>query len=525
MNLRFPIAVAIVLTALPTQAAVRISSKPTRNMSCAAGICTPTAKKANLNATDLANMLANGDATVKSTSQANDIEIDAALSWISASRLTLDSYSTISFDKFISVKGSGALTLTTNDGGTGGDLDFEGAGRVAFWDMSSSLIINRTAYTLESGFAALTKAVTANPSGNFALANNDKVHGKPFRTSPIDVTFNGTLEGLGNAILDLSLEPRRAYVAMITEIGSTGTVRDLSLVNLSIVTSDRGLDAVGGLVALSIGFIDGVHVNGAINSSYSYDVVFGPLAALDFGSITKSSASGTITVVGTNSTAGGLVGVNEADSGQGFISWSHASVDITGASLSGGLAGQGGNLDNCYATGNVTGDFVGGLVGQLYGTIADSFATGNVYGHAGAGGLLGSSVYSTNIVRHVYATGSVASDGTNESSGGLAVVKDGGIDQAYAIGAVTTAGSKPPGGLLADDDGGTISTSVWDMDTSGITDPAQGAGNIANDPGITGLSDSALKSGLPSGFDPAVWGQNPSINNGYPYLLANPPPQ
>jgi hypothetical protein len=26
-------------------------------------------------------------------------------------------------------------------------------------------------------------------------------------------------------------------------------------------------------------------------------------------------------------------------------------------------------------------------------------------------------------------------------------------------------------------------------------------------------------SGLPSGFDPTAWGSNPSVNNGYPYLL------
>ena len=42
---------------------------------------------------------------------------------------------------------------------------------------------------------------------------------------------------------------------------------------------------------------------------------------------------------------------------------------------------------------------------------------------------------------------------------------------------------------------------------------------------LTGLTDAQLKSGLPAGFDPAVWGQSAGINNGYPYLLSNPPPQ
>ncbi len=28
---------------------------------------------------------------------------------------------------------------------------------------------------------------------------------------------------------------------------------------------------------------------------------------------------------------------------------------------------------------------------------------------------------------------------------------------------------------------------------------------------------------LPSGFDSSIWGSNPSINGGFPYLLALPP--
>jgi hypothetical protein len=64
----------------------------------------------------------------------------------------------------------------------------------------------------------------------------------------------------------------------------------------------------------------------------------------------------------------------------------------------------------------------------------------------------------------------------------------------------------------------------WDLDTSGISDPSQGVGNYANYPGVSGLSDTQLKSALPRGFDRKIWGQAPNINNGYPYLLANPPP-
>ena len=53
---------------------------------------------------------------------------------------------------------------------------------------------------------------------------------------------------------------------------------------------------------------------------------------------------------------------------------------------------------------------------------------------------------------------------------------------------------------------------------------SQGAGNVTNDPGITGLSDSQLKSGLPKGLSSRIWSENPNINGGLPYLIANPPP-
>ena len=53
--------------------------------------------------------------------------------------------------------------------------------------------------------------------------------------------------------------------------------------------------------------------------------------------------------------------------------------------------------------------------------------------------------------------------------------------------------------------------------------PHDGAGNRKNDPGIHGTTDAELKAELPKGFDPKVWGQSPNINNGYPFLLSNPP--
>ncbi len=68
-----------------------------------------------------------------------------------------------------------------------------------------------------------------------------------------------------------------------------------------------------------------------------------------------------------------------------------------------------------------------------------------------------------------------------------------------------------------------MTDAYWDLDSSGISDPSRGAGNVANYPGIAGLTTAQLQSALPAGFDPAVWARSASLNNGYPYLIANPP--
>ena len=58
------LAAMLVAAATSAQASVQISADPTQNMNCTGGVCTPTAKDAVLNATDLANMLATSDVKV-----------------------------------------------------------------------------------------------------------------------------------------------------------------------------------------------------------------------------------------------------------------------------------------------------------------------------------------------------------------------------------------------------------------------------------------------------------------------------
>jgi hypothetical protein len=93
---------------------------------------------------------------------------------------------------------------------------------------------------------------------------------------------------------------------------------------------------------------------------------------------------------------------------------------------------------------------------------------------------------------------------------GRAVSASGTISHSYSVGLVTGSGSL--GGFVGRDAGGAYTSDYWDVQSSGQS--IDGAPS-----GTTGLTTAQLKAGLPSGFDPTVWGINASINTGYPYLL------
>jgi hypothetical protein len=164
---------------------------------------------------------------------------------------------------------------------------------------------------------------------------------------------------------------------------------------------------------------------------------------------------------------------------------------------------------------------VGGLVGVNNEPVWQSFATGHVSGGGNAyvGGLVG---YGGNV-GNSYATGSAQCPGSC-FAGGL-IGGGQGASLSYSTVAVSGGSDSVVGGLIGDETTkkSSLFDTYWDLDTSGVSDPSQGAGSVANDPGVTGLSDAELKSGLPTGFDPATWAQKRKINKGYPYLIANPP--
>jgi hypothetical protein len=244
----------------------------------------------------------------------------------------------------------------------------------------------------------------------------------------------------------------------------------------------------------------------------------GGIVCSNQGTIARSSFNATVGA-GTGGWAGGI-----ANGNSGLISLSSAAGNVgvsrdrygnDGNEGAGGLvAFNSGTIDQSYsvaavvAGGSAAGEthesysFGGGIVAENEGVVTNSYALGSIesgdpYGiGVFVGGIQGDTGYYGN------GTGSVAT--------------------AYFAGTLECGECRDGPGGFAGDSRGTYNADYWDMDTSG-TENACGWGNTCA--GIAGLTDAQLKAGLPAGFDPVIWAQNPSINNGYPYLLANPPPQ
>lgn len=511
-NLRTLLLVLSVLS-IPAAAAadtghfnVRIAAQKTLHMTFRDGIFTPVADDAVLNVEELEKALAAGDATVSTGNGAagderGNLYVKAGLTWVSAHALRLDAYHSIAVDQPIVNAGTGALALATNDGGTGGIYRYGPNGNIAIWNTSNTLAIDGVPYVLVSDVRSLTKEIRKSPAGHYALASSSNANRDVvYRHSPIGVAFEGTFDGLGNTIANLSI----VGGGLFAEVDTPATVRNVRLFNLTV---------------------DALHAPGWI----------GGLANVSKGLLSDDTISGTVTASG-RSTAGGLVGDST-----GTVLRCSSSASVTGGDAAGGLLGENeGLLSRSSASGVVTltnhnhEGIGGGLVAIGFsGVIERSFAQGAVsaQGNAVAGGLVGAlTTDGSTKIANTYATGAVTA-GQNSIVGALiGETYQGGrkiAGASYAAGPVFDGAGSVTGGIVGSDqvpDGcGCFDDALWDRTTTGIWNRTEGSGNIANEPGLKGQTNVQLLSGLPPGFNPAIWKQNPAINKGLPYLIANPP--
>jgi hypothetical protein len=198
---------------------------------------------------------------------------------------------------------------------------------------------------------------------------------------------------------------------------------------------------VGGIAGYSDGSISGSRATCRVSGKGGV----GGLVGGNDGSITASSSSGAVS--GTYNGVGGLVGRNG-----GSITISSSSSSVRGSpmsSLIGGLVGSnGGSFASSHSGGSVSGtaNDVGGLVGGNYGSIATSYCAGSVMGKETVGGLVGYNDWDASIATS-YSSGLGSSSSSSSYVGGLV---------GYS--------------------GGSISSSFWDIDTSGQTGSDGGTG-------------------------------------------------
>lgn len=467
------VALAAIVGSVSAHADVTISADPTQNMTCSGGVCVPTATDAVLNVTDLENFLASGNLTIDTTGlgiQANNIDITAPFSWSAASSLTLDAFQSITVTGAVTNEGTGGVSLITDDGGSGGTLAFLSGGSIGFSNLKDALMINGTKYKLAATLKRLILDVVEHPNHAFALAAsyNAKRDGA-YNNSPISALFTGSFSGLGNTISNLEIQNMSDDdVGLFSQVAASGSISGLHLQNVVIQGSDQEQYA-GGLAGWNEGVITNSSTSGLINAGFA-----GGLVGYNTGTIYRSSSSATTR---GSYEAGGLVATHD----EGLIDESFATGKVT---------------HNRQQTGRSD---EGGLAGDVFAPITDSYAEGNVYDVATDGSVGG-------LVAFI-----------NVSGGGA-------ISTSYSTGIPKPRphGTRYSGGFIGWVLSATLSNCYWDTTTS---ETDVGVGGHTTLPGITGLTTSQLQSGLPSGFDSTIWAENPNINNGFPYLIANPPPQ
>jgi filamentous hemagglutinin family protein len=282
------------------------------------------------------------------------------------------------------------------------------------------------------------------------------------------------------------------YLGAITSSYATGSVSGTDNVGalvgynyLGAITSSYATGSVSGTTY--VGALVGYNRVGAITSSYATGSVIGSggyvgaLVGYNLGAITSSYATGSVS---GKDNVGALVGYNSL----GAITRSYATGSVSGTDNVGALVGYNslGAITSSYATGSVsgTGDSVGALVGyNSLGAITRSYATGSVSGTTEVGGLVGYN--SRGAITSSYATGSVS--GTGDSVGGLVGYNSrGAITNSYATGSVS--GTTYVGGLVGTNSG-TVSKSLWDIDTTGQEVGIGGGSRLS---GATGLHTAEL---------------------------------
>ncbi|HPO17527.1 MAG TPA: GLUG motif-containing protein, partial [Candidatus Hydrogenedentes bacterium] len=280
----------------------------------------------------------------------------------------------------------------------------------------------------------------------------------------------------------------------------TGTLNGQDHIISNLAGSNGGLF---GYVAAS-GIIEHLNLR---TCQISGNFCVGALADRNCGQISQCSTSGSVAELETDDMdedVGGVVGWN-----RGSLIQCRSECSVSGNGNAGGLVGENslGTVTQCSATGKVSSmewgeySYPGGLIGSNDGTVTQCFATGPVsqYGYEGCGG--GLIAINGGTVSQCYAAGTFMGEsgggglvGWNDGPvtccyalgivsrgigvGGLIGFNSNTVTQCYSIGPVSgnSLSLSSEGGLIGENDGGTVKASFWDVETSGQATSAGGTG-------------------------------------------------
>ena len=443
------------------------------------------------------------------------IAINDAVSWSADTTLLLSAGNDIAINNTISATGANA-GFAMNFGGyaaTGSaaagsnyhinNLSVSNDGTIKVGPASvtlnganATLSINGQAYQLIHSMADLATISPAvvDPmtglygpaTGFYALAQDISATGTTYNSTVVGA-LSGTLAGLGHKISNLSISvtaidptintfPDAALIDTIDPTlvspSGTGVVRDIGLVNINVISSNSGQPGVtvnnlgggtaGGLAASNNGTISNAYVTGTISGSQPV----GGLVASNSGNIDNSHVDVTVLALAAGTDVGGLVGSN-----LGTITLSTAKGSVSAAGIE--------MPDGTGLTASVN---VGGLVGINYGTIGNAHSYTNVMttDTSYVGGLVG---LNFNIMG-TPGQGSI----TNSSASGTLT----------ATWLNVLVGGQSYGGLVGDNNGGTISNSTSGVNVSVTAtriDPANGWAVIDYVGGLVGSNEQALFGG------------------------------
>ncbi|MCC5877692.1 MAG: InlB B-repeat-containing protein, partial [Candidatus Sumerlaeia bacterium] len=313
--------------------------------------------------------------------------------------------------------------------------------------------------------------------------------------------FEGTFDGQGFTISNLTVSASGSRVGLFRRIHSTASVTDLHLENITVTATGGSTDHLGTLAAILAGTVTGCTVSGSV--------------------------SGSMLMGTSNNWLGGMIGLIEAT---GHVEDSRSSVNVSGVgntSLNmGGLVGRliGGTIRNSGSSGSLTynalvNSSIGGLTGSLVsnGLIENSYSTATITGFPNStrvGGLVGLAL-AGGTVRASFAAGSLEGlDPSGGTHGGLVGrMENSFVEDSYSRITLTTPGSSNLGGLVGTQSNSTVTDSYWNLD---IHPTSEGGG--------TGLTTAQMTTvpyagGVYGGFDfSGDWvADTLGVNNGYPY--------